>query len=47
MIMSSIATLMLVVSLLIVPGGLIASTIFLKLRPELEAYPELPANLHD
>jgi hypothetical protein len=36
-----------VVSLLVVPGGLIASTVFLALKPELKEYPPLPEGMGD
>jgi hypothetical protein len=38
---------MLIVSLVVVPGGLIASTVFLSVRPELREYPPLPPGLAD
>jgi hypothetical protein len=38
---------MLTVALLVVPGGLIASTVFLVRKPELKAYPPLPPGLAD
>ncbi|MDR3360242.1 MAG: MetS family NSS transporter small subunit [Bifidobacteriaceae bacterium] len=38
---------MLVVALVVVPGGLIASTVFLVVKPELAEYPPLPPGLPD
>jgi hypothetical protein len=38
---------MLIVALAVVPGGLIASTVFLTLTPELPEYPPLPPGLPD
>ncbi|MDR1824440.1 MAG: methionine/alanine import family NSS transporter small subunit [Bifidobacteriaceae bacterium] len=41
------AIIMMVVALAIIPGGLIASTIFLARRPELDGYPALPDGVSD
>jgi hypothetical protein len=38
---------MLIVALAVAPGGLIASTLFLALRPERAQYPPLPPDLAD
>jgi hypothetical protein len=45
--MTAAAISMLIVSLLVVPGGLIASAIFLVAKPELSQYPPLPPGLSD
>jgi hypothetical protein len=45
--MGASAILMLVVSLVVVPGGLAASAVFLALRPEVPAYPPLPPGMPD
>ncbi|MDR1188819.1 MAG: MetS family NSS transporter small subunit [Bifidobacteriaceae bacterium] len=45
--MTAAAVVMLIVSLLVVPGGLIASTIFLSLKPELSEYPPMPPGMSD
>jgi hypothetical protein len=37
----------LIVSLLIVPGGLVASAVFLVRRPEVAQYPPMPDGIGD
>jgi hypothetical protein len=45
--MSGIAVVMLIISVLAVPGGLTAATIFLVRQPELASDPELDPGLSD
>ncbi|MDR2566886.1 MAG: MetS family NSS transporter small subunit [Bifidobacteriaceae bacterium] len=45
--MTAPAILMLIVALAVVPGGLVASTVFLSVKPELPEYPALPPGLTD
>ncbi|MDR2381268.1 MAG: MetS family NSS transporter small subunit [Bifidobacteriaceae bacterium] len=45
--MTAGALIMLIVALLVVPGGLVASTVFLAAQPELPAYPPLPPGQTD
>ncbi|MDR2379322.1 MAG: hypothetical protein LBD70_07870 [Bifidobacteriaceae bacterium] len=45
--MTPAAVLTLIVSLAVVPGGLIVATVFLLVKPERPQYPRLPPDLSD
>ncbi|MDR2373757.1 MAG: hypothetical protein LBD77_06610 [Bifidobacteriaceae bacterium] len=45
--MTAAAVLMLIVALAVVPGGLVAATAFLALRPEVASYPPPDPGLPD